>query len=276
MVLTTRSAERGTLDMVLARRIFSSHRDDSYLDSEMVSPSAEDRRDILEARQQINALPATQFSATHACSTVRWRSKKAPVRSRARLSCNAIGFSQKMRIAFLTLIALLLSRPAIAKELFAARCEPALTKASFTWEVEERGSELTVRYREPRPTPFARWFSATKTFSATVTGSSADELRSKIVRLPLPLPSPPEVSSDGTIGLRPFDGVTYHFKIATGAECVIDNPSFDLERFPGLERTARLREVMDFLERLKRIAKKENMKPNQASEPITPGGPSSS
>ena len=74
---------------------------------------------------------------------------------------------------------------------------------------------------------------------------------------------------NGTILLRPFDGAVYYFTMPGGASLMIDNPQFDLERQSALPETTRLREVMDLLEQLMRIAKKET-RANKALEP-TPG-----
>jgi len=172
--------------------------------------------------------------------------------------------SQGMKIAVAALVALSVVALASAKDLFAARCVPALTKKEFTWRVEETPRGVIVRYSDPR-----------ERFSTEVTATDAASLRTKIAGLRLSqadldfLRSREVKLPDGRILLRPFDGVVYHFTMPSGASLMIDNPAFDLERQPSFEETARLRDVMDFIEQLTRIAKKEN-RANKAPEP-TPG-----
>jgi hypothetical protein len=157
-----------------------------------------------------------------------------------------------MKFGFATLVVLALSAPAIAKELFAARCVPALTKGEISWRVEESRRGVQVMYSDPK-----------KKFSAEFRGTDADALRAKIARLQLSradtelLRSREVSTSDGRVLLRPFDGVTYYFTFPRRDVILIDNPSFDLEHHAHLEETARLREVLDVLEDLTRLAKKE-------------------
>jgi hypothetical protein len=168
-----------------------------------------------------------------------------------------------MRFAFLALIILAPNVPAVAKELFAARCVPALTKGEFAWRVEESRRGVLVRYSDPK-----------KKFSSEIGGVEASALRAKIgaVRLSKAdvesLRSRESRAADGQILLRPFDGVTYHFVMPSGSVILIDNPAFDLEHQPGLEEAVRLREVLELLEWLTRIAKNEK-RANKAPEPTT-------
>jgi hypothetical protein len=160
--------------------------------------------------------------------------------------------SQKMRFTFLALLILALNVPAVAKELFAARCVPALTKGEFACRIEESRCGLLVRYSDPK-----------KKFSSEIRGVEASALRVKIGALRLSkadvesLRSREIRTADGRILLRPFDGVTYHFVMPSSGVILIDNPAFDLEHQPSLEEAVRLREVLELLERLTRIAKSE-------------------
>ena len=170
-----------------------------------------------------------------------------------------------MKFVFVALIAVAFCARSTAKDLFAARCVPALTKGAFTWRIEESRRGVLVRYSDPK-----------KKFSTEVVGADADVLRAKIAALRLSsadiavLRSREVRSPDGKILLRPFDGVTYHFTMPAGI-VIIDNPTFDLEHHPTLEETIRLREFLDFLEHLRRIAKKEK-EANKAPEPTRLAG----
>jgi hypothetical protein len=156
-----------------------------------------------------------------------------------------------MKVAVSILVAFSLVALASAKDLFAARCVPWLTKKESTWRVEETRRGVLVRYADPR-----------QKYSAEVTAADAASLRAKIASLRLSqadidfLRSREIKLPDGRILLRPFDGVVYHFSMPLGASLMIDNPGFDLERQPSLAATARLREVLDLLDELTRIAKK--------------------
>lgn len=141
-----------------------------------------------------------------------------------------------------------LDAPAQVKELFSAKCVAALSGWERTWRVDESARGLVVRYTDLR-----------RKYSARLRGPAADDLRAAISRLRL---TPTDVEflrsnmpvTDGHIWLRPFDGVTYHFMMPNREVVTIDNPSFDLEIHPGLDQAARLRQVLDLLERLQQRA----------------------
>jgi hypothetical protein len=166
-----------------------------------------------------------------------------------------------MKLGFAVLVVFILSTQAVAKEIFAARCVPTLTKSEFVWRVEESRRGIQVRYSDPK-----------KKFSAELRGAAADALRAKIAHLQFSrtdvelLRVREIITADGQILLRPFDGVVYSFTMPGREVISIDNPSFDLEHHPSLPETARLREALDFLEQLTRIAKKEKGA-NQSPEP---------
>jgi hypothetical protein len=179
-----------------------------------------------------------------------------------------------MKFVFAALTALLISMQAGAKELFSARCEPALTKGVFSWRVEETKRGLAVRYSDPK-----------KQFGAEIAGADADALRAKIAALRFSqrdieflrsreVRIPATKKEEEKIVLRPFDGATYHFSFSAVdgvREVTIDNPTFDFEHHASLEETTRLREAMALLDAISRIAKKEK-EANQTSEPTAPSG----
>lgn len=165
-----------------------------------------------------------------------------------------------MKFALTALLTALISALACAKELFSARCEPALTKGAFSWRVEETKRGLAVRYSHSK-----------RKFAAEIAGADADALRAKIAALRISqrdveflrareVRIPATKKEEEQIVLRPFDGVTYHFSYQTsdGVRMVtIDNPAFDFEHHASLEETVRLREALALLDYLSRVAKKE-------------------
>lgn len=143
------------------------------------------------------------------------------------------------------------------KDLFVARAIPALTTGETVWRVEEARHGMVVRLTQPG-----------RRFTAHLTPAEPQALRAKIAGLRL---SPADIATlhardvqrEGLLLLRPLDGVTYRFTISGGALIEVPNPSYDLEHHAELGETARLREVMDVLPELTRIAKKEGIGPNR-------------
>ncbi len=161
-----------------------------------------------------------------------------------------------MKLAGAFLLFLALSAAGFGKDLFVARAIPALTTGETVWRVEEARHGMVVRLTQPG-----------KQFTAHLTHAGSRVLRAKIAGLRL---SPADIAAlhardvqkGGMLLLRPFDGVTYRFTISGGALIEVPNPSCDLEHHAELGETARLREVMDLLPELTRIAKKEGSDPN--------------
>lgn len=168
----------------------------------------------------------------------------------------------KVKLILIAIFCGLISTSVRADVLFSAKAVPALKKGSFVWQVEETRRGIEVWHANPR-----------KRFTNVIDGTEADHLRTKIsgIRLShedVEFLRTREVRKNGeedTILLRPFDGVHYYFSIlgSDGIRMIeVSNPAFDLEQHPSLEQTARLREVMDFIEELTRIAKKDKIDAN--------------
>lgn len=165
-----------------------------------------------------------------------------------------------MKLAGAFLLFLALSAAGFGKDLFVARAIPALTTGETVWRVEKARHGMVVRLTQPG-----------RRFTAHLTPAESQALRAKIAGLRL---CPEDIATlrarvvqkDGWVTLRPFDGVTYKFTISGGALIEVPNPSYDLEHHAELGETARLREVMDLLPELTRIAKKEK---EQCSEPLS-------
>lgn len=155
-----------------------------------------------------------------------------------------------MKLGRVFLLFLALSAAGLGKEIFEARAIPALATGETVWRVESARHGLVVRLTH-----------LGKRFTAHLPHAESQVLRVKIAGLRL---SPAdmaalharEVHKDGLWVLRPFDGVTYRFKIR-GEEILAPNPSHDFKYHAPLEETARLGEVMDMLPELTRIASKE-------------------
>lgn len=142
------------------------------------------------------------------------------------------------------------------KDIFVAQGKFTLTQRECVWRVEETRQGLRVRFGAPKMAA-----------SSEIAGPEAQALRAKIAGLRL---SPADIAAlhareytrNGEIILRPFDGILYKFAIGGGELIVVPNPSYDLEHHAELAETVRLREVIDLLRELERIAKKEGSASN--------------
>lgn len=162
-----------------------------------------------------------------------------------------------MKLVGTVLIFLALSVSGLGKEIFVARAISALTKGETVWRVEEARHGLMVRLTHL----------GTQS-TAHLTHAQSQALRARIAGLRLSRADitglrAREVYKDGVVLLRPFDGVAYRFAIRGGELIRISNPSFDLEHHPDLAEAVRLREVMELLPELARIAGKESGVPSR-------------
>lgn len=158
-----------------------------------------------------------------------------------------------MKLAGAFLLFLALSTAGFGQEIFVARAIPALTTGETVWRVEAARHGLVVRLVLPG-----------KQFVVHISNAESQALRVKIAGLRLSRADitalhAQNVKKNGEVLLRPFDGVTYQFTIRAGELIEIPNPAFELDHHPDREETARLREVLELLPELTRVAKKERV-----------------
>ena len=153
-----------------------------------------------------------------------------------------------MRSAIFFIVITCVSGFVQAKEIFSARCHLVLTGKELSWSVDDFGSKLRVHAASP-----------VVDLVANVSGEKALALRRRILALrfsreDVDILRALEVRGPGdNIMFRPFDGVTYYFRIGDLGVVSIDNPDFDIQYHPDLPAARRLQAVLIVVEELTAI-----------------------